>query len=75
MVLSALYIMAVVLMTALPCHFYLLAGRADMPPRLLQPSYLRLWLVLGIAGSIALALIVIVLPLRSGLKSFRRLEV
>jgi ABC-2 type transport system permease protein len=75
LVLSALYIMAVVLMTALPCHFYLLAGRTDMPTRLLSPSYLRLWLVLGIAGSITLALIVIALPLRSGLKAFRRLEV
>jgi ABC-2 type transport system permease protein len=75
LVLSALYIMAVVLMTALPCHFYLLASRTDMPTRLLSPSYLRLWLVLGIAGSITLALIVIALPLRSGLKAFRRLEV
>lgn len=75
LVLSALYIMAVVLMTALPCHFFLLAGRAEMPPRLLQPSYLRLWLMLGILGSIVLAAIVIVLPLRAGLKSFRRLEV
>jgi ABC-2 type transport system permease protein len=75
LVLSALYIMAVVLMTALPCHFYLLAGRADMPPKLLQAPYLRLWLVLGLAGSVTLALFVIVLPLRGGLRSFRRLEV
>jgi ABC-2 type transport system permease protein len=75
LVLSALYIMAVVLMTALPCHFYLLAGKTDMPPKLLQPSYLRFWLMLGILASIVLATIVTVLPLRSGLKSFRKLEV
>jgi ABC-2 type transport system permease protein len=75
LVLSALYIMAVVLMTALPCHFYLLAGKADMPPKLLQPSYLRFWLMLGILASVILAALVTVLPLRGGLKSFRRLEV
>jgi ABC-2 type transport system permease protein len=77
LVISALYIMAVVLMTALPCHFYLLAqaSRADMPPRMLQPYYLRFWLLLGIFGSVILAAIVTALPLRSGLKHFRRLEV
>jgi hypothetical protein len=53
----------------------LLAGRTDMPTKFFQPSYLRLWLFLGLAGSVTLALFVIVLPLRGGLKSFRRLEV
>jgi ABC-2 type transport system permease protein len=75
LVLSALYIMAVVLLTALPCHFYLLAGKAEMPPKLLQPAYLRFWLLLGILASMVLAALVTVLPLRGGLKSFRRLEV
>lgn len=75
LVLSALYIMAVVLMTALPCHFYLLAGKAEMPPKLLQPQYLRFWLMLGILASMILAAIVTILPLRGGLKAFRRLEV
>jgi ABC-2 type transport system permease protein len=76
LVLSALYIMAVVLMTALPCHFYLLADRAaDMPPKLLQASYLRFWMMLGLAGSAVLATLVTILPLRGGLKRFRTLEV
>jgi ABC-2 type transport system permease protein len=75
LVLSALYIMAVVLMTALPCHFYLLSSRTEMPPRMLQPYYLRLWLVLGLAGSVVLAALVTALPLRGGFKHFRRLEV
>jgi ABC-2 type transport system permease protein len=76
LVLSALYIMAIVLMTALPCHFYLLANRGtEMPPRLLQPEYLRFWLLLGLASSIVLAAIVTVLPLRGGLRQFERLEV
>jgi ABC-2 type transport system permease protein len=75
LVLSALYIMAVVLMTALPCHFYLLAGKAEMPPKLLQPPLLRVYLLLGIGASILLAAIVTALPLRGGLRSFRKLEV
>jgi ABC-2 type transport system permease protein len=75
LVLSSLYIMVVVLLTALPCHFYLLAERATMPPRLLQPHYLRLWLVLGLLASGVLAAIVTILPLRGGLRAFRRLEV
>jgi ABC-2 type transport system permease protein len=75
LVLSALYIMAVVLMTALPCHFFLLAGKADLPPKLLEPQYLRFWLLLGILASMVLAAVVTILPLRGGLRAFRRLEV
>jgi ABC-2 type transport system permease protein len=76
LVLSALYIMAVVLMTALPCHFYLLANRtADAPPAMMRHNYLRLWIVLGLVGSTVLAALVTALPLRGGLKQFRRLEV
>lgn len=76
LVLSALYIMAVVLMTALPSHFYLLAVRpGDQPLRWFEPRYLRLWLVLGIIGSTVLAGLVTALPLRGGLRHFRRLEV
>lgn len=73
LVLSALYIMLVVLMTALPCHFYLLASGADTQ-ELLKPEFLRVWLALGITGSLILATLVTVLPLRSGLRAFRRLE-
>ncbi|MEM8946258.1 MAG: hypothetical protein AAGD11_13880 [Planctomycetota bacterium] len=75
LVLSALYILLVVLLTALPCHFYLLANTSDLPPRLLQPNFLKLWLGLGLGGSLILAAIVTVLPMRSGLKAFRQLEV
>jgi hypothetical protein len=46
-----------------------------MPPKLLQPTYLRFWLLLGIGASILLAALVTALPLRGGLRSFRKLEV
>jgi len=75
LVLSALYIMVVVLMTALPCHFYLLSSSTEIPPRMLQPGFLKLWLVLGVGGSLILAALVTILPMRSGLKAFRQLEV
>ncbi len=75
LVLSALYIMVIVLLTALPCHFYLLSDATDIPPRLLQPNFLKFWLSLGIGGSLVLATLVTVLPMRGGLKAFRHLEV
>ena len=75
LVLSALYILVVVLMTALPCHFYLLSTTSEIPPRMLQPGFLRLWLGLGVGGSLVLAILVTVLPMRSGLKAFRDIEV
>ena len=75
LVLSALYIMVVVLLTALPCHFFLLASKAEVPPRLLQQDYLQLWLLLGIVGSVLLSAIVTIVPLRKGLRAFRELEI
>ncbi len=75
LVLSAIYILAVVLLTALPCHFYLLAYSTEIPPKMLQPGFLKLWLSLGIGGALILAAIVTVIPMHSGLKAFRELEV
>jgi len=75
LVLSALYILVVVLLTALPCHFYLLADISEMSSKLLQRGYLNLWLGMGIGVSLVLAVIVTVVPMRLGLKAFRQLEV
>jgi len=61
LVLSALYILMVVLLTALPCHFYLLSMATDIPPRMLQPGFLKLWLGLGLGGALILACVVTVL--------------
>ena len=75
LVLSALYILVVVLLTALPCHFYLMASGTEMSPRMLQHDYLNFWLTAGITVSLIIALIVTIVPMRMGLKAFRRLEV
>ena len=75
LVLSALYIMVIVLMTALPCHFFLLSSSSVISNRLMMPHYLNLWLGLGIGGSLLLASLVTIIPMRGGLKAFRQLEV
>jgi len=75
LVLGALYILLIVGMTALPCHFFLLSSHMDNPPSILRPSFLILWLTLGISGSLLLTCLATVLPLRSGLRAFRQLEV
>jgi ABC-2 type transport system permease protein len=75
LVLSAIYILLVVLMTALPCHFYLLTSDADLQSQIGHPRNLQLWVGLGLTGVIILAAVVTIIPLRSGLKAFRELEV
>jgi ABC-2 type transport system permease protein len=75
LVLSAIYILVVVLITALPCHFYLLTSDADLQSQIGHPHNLKLWVALGLTGVLILAALVTFIPLRSGLKAFRNLEV
>ncbi len=75
LVLSAIYILLVVLMTALPCHFYLLTSDTDLQSQIGHPQNLQLWVGLGLLGVVVLATLVTVIPLRCGLKAFRDLEV
>lgn len=74
LVLSALYIIVIVVLTALPCHFYLIAGNAPWKDAFLNPSVLRFWLWGGAITSLLVGIIATVVPLRCGLLSFRRLE-
>jgi ABC-2 type transport system permease protein len=75
LVLSALYIMVVVLLTALPCHFYLLGHGSDTPLSVVDARYLRTWLAMGVVGSLVLGALVTIIPMQGGLKAFRRMEV
>ncbi len=74
LVLSALYIMVVVVLTALPCHFYLLAGRGPWGTEFLSPQYLKMWLILGTGAAIVVGALATIIPLRRGLRAFRKLE-
>lgn len=75
---STLYILGIVLLTALPCHFYLAAHRTR-PGQILAehaPLYwwLDFWLIAGTVGSVVLGVLATVIPLRIGFRAFRRLE-
>lgn len=77
LVLSTLYIMAVVVMTALPSHFYY--GGADRPfPFVVSPVNAAFWLQFsffaGLGGSALLGIVATVVPLWLGFRAFRRLE-
>jgi ABC-2 type transport system permease protein len=74
LVLSALYIMVVVVLTALPCHFYLLAGKGPWGSEFFSPQYLKMWLVIGTGAAIVVGAVATVVPLYRGLRAFRQLE-
>jgi len=74
LVISTGYIAAVVLLTALPCHFYLAAAGGLGAPLDATTDRLWNWLLAGAAGSIVLGVVATLLPLRIGFKAFRDLE-
>ncbi len=69
LVISAIYIVAVVLFTALPMHFYLVMSQTDTD----SDRYSR-YLIAGIAAALVTGLTATIVPMRLGLKSFRSLE-
>jgi ABC-2 type transport system permease protein len=74
LVLSALYIMVVVILTALPCHFYLLTGNGPLFSPFGNPEYLKIWLVVGTGAAVIVGAVATIVPLRRGLRAFRKLE-
>ncbi len=68
LVISAIYIVIVVLLTALPCHFYLAAEDTDVE------SFRRVLLIAGMLIAIAVGALATHIPMRIGLASFRRME-
>ena len=74
LVLSAIYIMVVVVLTALPCHFYLLTGNGPFFAPFGDPEYLKIWLVVGTGAAMIVGAVATIVPLRRGLRAFRRLE-
>jgi ABC-2 type transport system permease protein len=78
LVVSTLYILAVVLLTALPSHFYLGYEHSEagefMGGYLRVGAWLRFWLAAGTAASVLLGATAIVLPLKVGFRAFRQME-
>jgi ABC-2 type transport system permease protein len=69
LVISALYIILLVLLTAVPSHFYLAALQADGEMR-----SVRQWLAAGTVATCAVGIIASLGPMMLGLRAFRRLE-
>ncbi|MBI3839543.1 MAG: hypothetical protein HY288_16610 [Planctomycetia bacterium] len=69
LVISASYIIVVVLLTALPSHFYLAAMQADV-----DPFRMRTWLIAGTAAACLTGLVATLVPMQIGLKAFRAME-
>ena len=78
LVISTLYILVIVLLTALPTHSYLATQYAGMVTYSEQQSNVRwwmgLWLATGITLSILLGAIATFVPMRIGLRAFRKME-
>jgi ABC-2 type transport system permease protein len=74
LVISALYIIVIVVCTALPCHFYLIAGNSPIGNSLLPPDHWRFWMAAGVATALVTGTVTTVVPLVKGLKAFQKLE-
>jgi len=78
LVISTLYILAVVLLTALPCHFCMVAEKISAagpsPPQEAMRWWMDFSLIGGTVASIVLGILATFLPLRLGFRAFRRLE-
>lgn len=79
LVASTLYIVAVVLLTALPAHFYFASLQSPRPEAFatgldLSPVLIR-WLIWGTAGSLILGGVATFFPLWLGFRTFRRFEI
>ena len=74
LVLSALYIMVVVVLTALPCHFYLLAGNGPFGAVIRQSAVSQGVARARTGAAVVVGAVATIVPLRRGLKAFRKLE-
>ena len=76
LVLSAIYIVVVVLLTAIPCHLYIhfLQSQPNVSPDNDHLRQLRAWMIQAALASVALGLLVTALTLSTGLRAFRKME-
>lgn len=73
LVVSTLYILITVAMTAVPCQWALIVSDQYFPGHPLRESIWR-WVVIGSAGSVALGISATLLPLWIGIRSLNRME-
>jgi ABC-2 type transport system permease protein len=77
-VISTLYILVEMVLMTLPCHLYIAANTMKGPlafgnfARL--GGWMRIWLVGGTVACLILGVVATTVPLRIGMRAFRRLE-
>jgi ABC-2 type transport system permease protein len=74
LVLSAAYIVTLVVMTTVPSHFYLLATSGGNQALPLDPARQWSWLIAGVCGGLILGIVVTAVPMAVGFRAFRKLE-
>jgi len=78
LVVSTIYILVIVLLTAVPTHLYLTARGNRViqifSRELSLETWLLWWLGAGTVASVIVGLLATVIPLRIGIRAFRRLE-
>jgi ABC-2 type transport system permease protein len=76
---STIFIIIVVLMTALPCHFLIASENSNLARTALDSEdnvlqMLKLWLLSGTIISVMLGILATAIPLGMGFRAFRRME-
>lgn len=74
LVISAAYIVAVVLLVAVPCHYYLEVSQHSGVQWSDRAIRARWWLAGGVSASLILGALATAIPLHLGLRAFRDLE-
>lgn len=74
LVLSALYILAIVVLCALPSHFEFIASKNELKSAFFNPETIKFWKSTGLVSGSILAIIATAWPLRQGLRAFRKME-
>lgn len=74
LVLSTMYILAVVALTAIPCHLYVAGPLFGAGAPALDEDAILSWLAAGGAASVALGAVATWLPMWLGLRAFRKME-
>lgn len=75
MLVSLVFIFAIVTALAVPCHLYFLGQEHPESTQIaLSHAGFRFWLTVAILASLAIGAIGTILPLRIGIKAFQRME-
>jgi ABC-2 type transport system permease protein len=74
LVISATYIVLLVVLTTVPCHFYLLSINPVGQTVALDPGRQWFWLLVGLGGGLTLGVAATIAPLWMGFKAFREME-